>query len=132
MPEGMKESSTTPMEGVESTSKSSTSKSATVEDDVPEPARAKPAPAPAAAPKQPEPEPPVEPDAEEKQKAVAAKARGAEAYKQRDFETAIKAFEEAWETWPQDVTFLTNLAGTFGLAGARTSINADAVCSRLL
>mgnify|MGYP002718930195 CR=1 FL=1 len=115
MPEGMKESAATPMEGVESTSKS---KTATVEDDVPEPARAKPAPA--AAPKQPEPEPEpqVEPDAEEKQKAVAAKARGAEAYKQRDFETAVKAFEEAWETWPKDVTFLTNLAGTFGMVGA--------------
>ncbi|GHJ89129.1 hypothetical protein NliqN6_5531 [Naganishia liquefaciens] len=112
MPEGMKESSATPMEGVESTSKS---KSATVEDEVPEPARAKPAPAPAAAPKQPEPEPEpqVEPDAEEKQKAVAAKARGAEAYKQRDFENAVKAFEEAWETWPKDVTFLTNLAAVY-------------------
>lgn len=104
MPEGMKEPAATPMEGVESTSKS-----ATVEDETPEPARAQSKPAPSKAP---EPEPEVSGDAEEKKKAMEAKARGAEAYKQRDFETAIQAFNEAWDTWPQDVTFLTNLAGT--------------------
>lgn len=108
MPEGVKEPAATPMEGVEST----TSRSATVEDDTPEPPRAqpkKPTPAPAPA-KEATPEP-VSADEEEKTKAMAAKARGAEAYKQREFDAAIQAFNEAWETWPKDVTFLTNLAG---------------------
>lgn len=111
MPEGMKEPTASPMEGVEAT----TSKSATVEDDTPEPPRAqpkKPSPAPAPAPaKEAVPEPSA--DEEEKTKAMAAKARGAEAYKQREFDAAIQAFNEAWETWPKDVTFLTNLAGEF-------------------
>lgn len=110
MPEGIKEPTATPMEGVESTSKN-----ATVEDEVPEPARrAEPKPAPPKkAPEAKAAEPEVSADAEEKKKALEAKARGAEAYKQRDFETAIQAFNEAWDMWPQDVTFLTNLAGTF-------------------
>jgi stress-induced-phosphoprotein 1 len=116
MPEGYKEPESTPtaMEGVESTP-APTSKSATVEDDVPEPKptpRAAPEPkkaAPAPAKEEAAPEPAA--DAEEKKKALAAKARGAEAYKSRDFDAAIQAFTEAWETWPQDVTFLTNLAG---------------------
>lgn len=115
MPEGYKEPESTPtaMEGVENTS-ASTSKSATVEDDVPEPKPTPRAPepkkaAPAPAKEEAAPEPAA--DAEEKKKALAAKARGAEAYKSRDFDAAIQAFTEAWETWPQDVTFLTNLAG---------------------
>jgi stress-induced-phosphoprotein 1 len=117
MPEGMKEPTATPMEGVEETSKP-TSKSATVEDDTPEPARkqpSKPTPAPAKAePAAPEPSA----DEEEKTKAMASKARGAEAYKAREFDAAIQAFNEAWETWPKDVTFLTNLAGKSFLARA--------------
>jgi hypothetical protein len=83
MPAGYKESESSPMEGVESTSKA-----AKVEDETPEsqPSRApktKPTPAPA--------QQPVETSAEddEKKKALEAKARGAEAYKQRDFATAI-------------------------------------------
>lgn len=114
MPEGMKEPTATPMEGVESTS-TSKPKSATVEDDTPEPARkqpSKPVPAPAPVAKE-EATPEPSADDEEKTKAMAAKARGAEAYKAREFDAAVQAFNEAWETWPKDVTFLTNLAGEF-------------------
>ncbi|KAL5527530.1 hypothetical protein ACEPAG_6331 [Sanghuangporus baumii] len=35
---------------------------------------------------------------------------GSDAYRKRDFETAAAAFEKAWDTWPKDVTFLTNLS----------------------
>jgi len=38
------------------------------------------------------------------------KAKGSEAYKKRDFVTAKELFSKAWEVWPQDITFLTNLA----------------------
>ena len=43
--------------------------------------------------------------------AEAEKKLGTEAYKKRDFATAIPHFDRAWETWPKDVTFLTNLGG---------------------
>jgi len=36
---------------------------------------------------------------------------GADAYKKRDFATAITHFTKAWDTWPKDISFLTNLAG---------------------
>ncbi|KAJ9111795.1 hypothetical protein QFC22_006454 [Naganishia vaughanmartiniae] len=116
MPEGsgIKEPAATPMEGVEPTS-SSTSKAAKVEDDVPEPKPTPRAPEPKKTAPTPAKEAAPEPaaDAEEKKQALAAKARGAEAYKSRDFDAAIQAFTEAWETWPQDVTFLTNLAAVY-------------------
>jgi tetratricopeptide (TPR) repeat protein len=50
-------------------------------------------------------------------KAAAAneKKLGAEAYKKRDFATAVTHFSKAWETWPKDMTFLTNLGGGFYL-----------------
>ncbi|KAL5487901.1 STI1 [Sanghuangporus weigelae] len=35
---------------------------------------------------------------------------GSDAYRKRDFETAVAAFQKAWDTWPKDVTFLTNLS----------------------
>ncbi|KAL5508107.1 STI1 [Sanghuangporus vaninii] len=35
---------------------------------------------------------------------------GSDAYRKRDFETAAAAFQKAWDTWPKDVTFLTNLS----------------------
>ncbi|KAJ9102041.1 hypothetical protein QFC19_004969 [Naganishia cerealis] len=117
MPAEYKEPESTPMEGVESTS--STSKAAKVEDEVPEPKSTPraPEPAKAAAPepvKEQVPEPTAaDANAEEKKKALEAKARGAEAYKSRDFDAAIQAFTEAWELWPQDVTFLTNLAAVY-------------------
>ena len=50
-------------------------------------------------------------DAAVKAAAAAEKKLGADAYKKRDFATAITHFSKAWETWPKDVTFLTNLAG---------------------
>lgn len=50
-------------------------------------------------------------DAAVKTAAEAEKKLGADAYKKRDFATAITHFSKAWETWPKDITFLTNLAG---------------------
>ena len=54
-------------------------------------------------------------DAAAKKVAEAEKKLGAEAYKKRDFATAITHFGKAWETWPKDITFLTNLGGGFVL-----------------
>jgi stress-induced-phosphoprotein 1 len=64
----------------------------------------------------PDPEPEDEDeDAKEKKRikaeADAEKARGAAAYKNRDFATAGEAFSKAWEISPTDITYLTNLAG---------------------
>jgi len=50
-------------------------------------------------------------DAAAKKAAEAEKKLGADAYKKRDFAVAITHFSKAWETWPKDITFLTNLAG---------------------
>lgn len=69
------------------------------------------------------PTPPVEEEPEEededaiaekkaKEAALAEKDKGNAAYKQRKFDIAIAAFEKAWELWPKDVTFLTNLSGS--------------------
>lgn len=52
-------------------------------------------------------------EAQSKKDAEAAKKAGSEAYKQKDFEMAAKNFEKAWDIWPKDVTFLTNLGGVF-------------------
>lgn len=46
-----------------------------------------------------------------KKEAEAEKKLGAEAYKKRDFETAATHFSKAWDIWPKDITFLTNLGG---------------------
>ena len=53
-----------------------------------------------------------EEEAQAKKTAAAAKQAGAEAYKKRDFDEAIKQFEHAWDAWPKDITYLTNLAGS--------------------
>ena len=50
-------------------------------------------------------------DAAVKKAAEAEKKLGAEAYKKRDFSAAVTHFSKAWETWPKDIVFLTNLAG---------------------
>lgn len=54
-------------------------------------------------------------DAKEEKKAKAAaeeqKKLGSEAYKKRDFDAAAVAFSKAWDLWPKDITFLTNLSG---------------------
>ncbi|KAH9017984.1 chaperone [Lactarius pseudohatsudake] len=52
-------------------------------------------------------------DAAAKAAAEAEKKLGAEAYKKRDFATAITHFSKAWETWPKDITFLTNLGAAY-------------------
>ena len=52
-----------------------------------------------------------EEEAKAKKEAEGLKKAGGEAYKKRDFDEAIKAFQKAWDTWPKDITFLTNLGG---------------------
>ncbi|PVF93729.1 TPR-like protein [Serendipita vermifera] len=61
---------------------------------------------------EPEPEEPEEDDEEAKAKkaALAEKAKGNEAYKNRNFDAAIEHFTKAWELSPKDITFLTNKA----------------------
>lgn len=63
-------------------------------------------------PPAPEPEDVVMEDPEKKE-AEAVKKVGSEAYKKRDFAQAAKNFEKAWEIWPKDVTFLTNLGAVY-------------------
>lgn len=83
----------------------------------PKASASKPTPTPPA-PKATEPEEDVEMDEEDKaeasakKEAEAAKKAGSEAYKARNFDEAAKNFEKAWEIWPKDVTYLTNLGGT--------------------
>ncbi len=71
-----------------------------------------PAPKPKAA-AEPIPEPEEEPTEDDlnKKKALEFKSKGTEAYKARDFEKAAGLFEQAWESWQGDVSFLTNLSG---------------------
>ena len=57
-------------------------------------------------------EPEDEEEAIAKQQALAEKAKGNESYKKREFESAIESFKKAWDLWPKDITFLTNMAGT--------------------
>jgi stress-induced-phosphoprotein 1 len=55
-------------------------------------------------------------DAEEakaKADAVAEKEKGTEHYKQRRFDEAAAAFSKAWDLWPKDITFLTNLGAVY-------------------
>jgi stress-induced-phosphoprotein 1 len=52
-------------------------------------------------------------EAKAKKEAETEKKKGGEAYKKRDFTAAIGAFEKAWELWPKDITFLTNLAAAY-------------------
>lgn len=56
-----------------------------------------------------------DPDVIEEKKAKAAaeeqKKIGSDAYRKRDFDAAAAAFAKAWELWPKDITFLTNLSG---------------------
>lgn len=50
-------------------------------------------------------------DAQAKKSAEAEKKLGSEAYKKREFEPAAAHFQKAWDLWPKDMTYLTNLAG---------------------
>lgn len=52
-----------------------------------------------------------EEEAAKKKEAEEEKKKGAEAYKARDFDNAIAHFQKAWDVYPKDITFLTNLAG---------------------
>ncbi|KAJ8481593.1 hypothetical protein ONZ51_g5884 [Trametes cubensis] len=52
-------------------------------------------------------------DAEVKKEAEAEKKKGAEAYKARDLDNAIVHFQKAWDIYPKDITFLTNLAAAY-------------------
>ncbi|EEB96732.1 hypothetical protein MPER_04084, partial [Moniliophthora perniciosa FA553] len=54
-----------------------------------------------------------EEEAKAKKEAEALKKTGSEAYKKRDFDAAIDAFQKAWDVWPKDVTFLTNLGAAY-------------------
>lgn len=81
---------------------------------VPPPAASTSKSAPAEDVKMADPEPEEEDeDAKAKKDALAEKAKGNEAYKKRDFDEAAVSFKKAWDLWPQDITFLTNLAGMF-------------------
>jgi stress-induced-phosphoprotein 1 len=70
-------------------------------------------------PKKSEPTPAPEPmevddeDSKAKAEAEKLKKQGNEVYKARKFEEAVELYEKAWETWPKDVSFLTNLAAVF-------------------
>ncbi|KAI0260926.1 chaperone [Gloeopeniophorella convolvens] len=86
------------------------------------PPAARPSPAPAASSsKAPEPEDVkmAEEDAEEDDDAEARKAAeaekklGADAYKKRELDAAVTHFSKAWELWPKDITFLTNLGAAY-------------------
>ncbi|KAJ6567294.1 activator of Hsp70 and Hsp90 chaperone [Mycena vulgaris] len=90
----------------------------------PPPAKASPPPAASSSkpPPQPTPPPPAEdvemPEADDeeavaKKEAEAAKKAGSEAYKKREFEEAAKQFSKAWDLWPKDITFLTNLGAVY-------------------
>ena len=46
-----------------------------------------------------------------KKEAEVAKEAGNVAYKSRNFEEAAKQFQLAWDTWPKNVAYLTNLSG---------------------
>lgn len=61
-------------------------------------------------------------DARSKKEAEAAKKAGSEAYKKRDWDEAAKLFEKAWDIWPKDIVFLTNLSGASYLLVRSTGI----------
>jgi len=54
-----------------------------------------------------------EEEAKAKKEAEAEKKLGADAYKARDFDSAVTHFSKAWELWPKDITFLTNLGAVY-------------------
>ncbi len=55
----------------------------------------------------------VEDDSEAKAKTDAEdfKAKGNVAYKGKNFDEAVELYQKAWDVWPKDVAFLTNLSG---------------------
>ena len=93
----------------------------------PSPPRAQSTPSPSTSNSKPTPPPPApkpekedvemtEEDAEEakaKADALAAKEQGSAYYKQRRFDEAASEFSKAWDLWPKDITFLTNLGAVY-------------------
>ncbi|KAF7776116.1 hypothetical protein Agabi119p4_4509 [Agaricus bisporus var. burnettii] len=91
-------------------------------DDFPQQSARPSTPPPAARPKETRPTPAQEDvemedvdeeEAEAKKQAEASKNLGSEAYKKREFDTAISHFEKAWDIYPKDVTFLSNAAAAY-------------------
>ncbi|OCF38498.1 stress-induced-phosphoprotein 1 [Kwoniella heveanensis CBS 569] len=52
-------------------------------------------------------------DAASKKEAEELKAKGNASYKARKFDEAIELYTKAWEVYPKDVTFLTNLSAVY-------------------
>lgn len=52
-------------------------------------------------------------DAQAKKAADALKTEGNALYKARNFDEAIQKYERAWETYPKDVAYLTNLSAVY-------------------
>lgn len=82
-----------------------------------------PPPAPSASTSKPTPKPATDEDVEmddedarAKKESELEKQTGAAAYKARDFPKAAEHFAKAWEVWPKDVTYLTNLGGELSAA----------------
>lgn len=50
-------------------------------------------------------------EAKAKKEALAAKEAGGVAYKAKNFGEAATFYQKAWDLWPKDLTFLTNLSG---------------------
>ncbi|RXK38934.1 stress-induced-phosphoprotein 1 [Tremella mesenterica] len=114
-PEGSKEMPP----GYKSSPSEPTPSSASSSRPAPSPPSSAPSSAPKTAepPKAPEPaeEEPMEVDDSHETKAEAEdlKAKGNAAYKARKFEEAIELYQKAWEIYPKDVTFLTNLSAVY-------------------
>jgi stress-induced-phosphoprotein 1 len=64
-----------------------------------------------------------DPDAAAKSEAEAQKKIGSEAYRQRNFEAAEAAFSKAWDLWPKDLTYLTNLSGELSRSHSYRSLS---------
>lgn len=50
-------------------------------------------------------------EAKAKKEAEELKVKGNTEYKAKKFDEAISLYQKAWDTWPKDITFLTNLSG---------------------
>lgn len=54
-------------------------------------------------------------DAQAQQQAAELKAKANGLYKERKFDEARAAYEQAWQLYPKDITSLNNLGGESGL-----------------
>ncbi|OCF57171.1 stress-induced-phosphoprotein 1 [Kwoniella mangroviensis CBS 10435] len=71
------------------------------------------APAPASAKEEPMEVEEETPDAAAQKEAAELKTKGNASYKARKFDEAIELYSKAWEVYPKDVTFLTNLSAVY-------------------